>query len=75
VLEGLETEAREALKGLVSRSATGAVVGVEKAEITLVGRLISWRRRAWIEPASLSGGHGLSGQNKIYSAEAVGANY
>ncbi len=54
----------------MSQSAAGAAVGVAEAEIALVGRLTFWRWRAWIQPASLSAGHGLSGQNKISSAEA-----
>jgi hypothetical protein len=43
---------------------------VAETERGLVGRLISWHWRAWIEPASLSGGHGFSRLNNISSGEA-----
>jgi hypothetical protein len=45
-------------------------VGVAEEELALVGRLISWRWRAWLQPASLSAGHGFSGLNNIRSGDA-----
>ena len=45
----------------VGRSASGAVVGVEVTEIVLAGRLISWRWRAWVQPALISVGYGFLG--------------
>jgi hypothetical protein len=41
---------------LVGRSAAAAVVGVAEEVRALVDRLISWRWRAWPQPAKLSAG-------------------
>ena len=49
----------------IDDDAVSAAVGVAEEERARVGRLMSWRWRAWNQPASLSAGHGLSGQNKI----------
>ena len=46
----------------MGRSAASAAVEVAKAERALVSRLMSWRWRAWRQPASLAVGRGLRGE-------------
>ena len=46
----------------MGRSEAGAVMGVTEAKIAFVGRLISWRWRAGLEPAALAVGRGFGGE-------------
>ena len=65
MLEGLEREAREAKKGLWADPKLVPPWEWRKAEIALMGRLISWRWRAWLQPGELSAGLESRGQNNM----------